>query len=226
MIVSSRSFVALGLGVIGVGLLVGPSLGQQEKTAKPATPAPPIIGTVDIGAVLKGYEKVKVLSEEFKAAAMAKSNELMKLQAEAQQEAEMLQKMTPGSPDYKKHEDKISSLKAQHDAGREQAQRDFSLREAEMMATLYKEINQWVVHIANFRGMNYVFRVSNDPITGNNPQAVMSAIERNVVHYDPRNDITRDVIFNMNRAYKALSDTQPKSVSPGAARGNAAPAAN
>lgn len=222
MIVSSRSLVALGLGVIGAGLLVGPSLGQQDKIPKPPTPAAPIIGTVDIGAVLKGYEKVKVLSEEFKAAAMAKSNELIKLQSEAQQEAEMLQKMTPGSPDYKKHEDKITSLKAQHDAGREQAQRDFSLRESEMMATLYKEINQWVVHIAQFRGMTYVFKVSSEPIAGNNPQAVMAAIERDVVHYDPRNDITRDVIFNMNRQYKALGEKQPKA----AAGGNAAPAAN
>ncbi|MDR3633726.1 MAG: OmpH family outer membrane protein [Isosphaeraceae bacterium] len=226
MIVSSRSLVALGLGVIGAGLLVGPSLGQQEKSAKPAAPAPPVVGTVDVGAVLKGYEKVKVLSEEFKAAALAKQNELMKISSEAQQEAEMLQKMTPGSPDFKKHEDKITTLKAQMEAGREQAQRDFSLRESEMMATLYKEIQEWVAAIAKHRGMTYILKVSNDPIAANNPNAVFAAIEKSVVYADPRNDITRDVLFNMNRNYQANSGTKPKASTPATAGGNAAPAAN
>lgn len=224
MIVSSRSLVALGLGVIGVGLLVGPSLGQQDKTAKPSTPTPPVVGTVDIGAVLKGYEKVKVLSEEFKAAALAKQNELMKISQEAQQEAELLQKMTPGSPDFKKHEDKITQFKAQMEAGREQAQREFSARESEMMATLYKEIQDMVAAFAKHKGMNYVMKVSNEPIAANNPNAVFAAIEKTVVYSDPRNDITRDVIYNLNINYQKAAGAKPKTGA--AASGNAAPAAN
>jgi outer membrane protein len=228
MIVSSRSLVALGLGVIGAGLLVGPTLGQQAKSKNSASaaPAPPVIGTVDIGAVLKGYEKVKVLSEEFKAAALAKQNDLMKLSTQAQQKAEMLQKMTPGSPDAKKIEDEITSYKAQMEAGREQAQRDFSLRESEMMATLYKEIQDWVGAIAKHRGMNYVLKVSNDPVAANNPNAVFAAIERGVVYSDPGNDITQQVIYNMNNAYQKASGTKPKAAAPAAGGGNASPAAN
>lgn len=225
MIVSSRSLAALGLGVIGVGLLVGPSLGQQDKASgKPAAATPPVIGTVDIGAVLKGYEKVKVLSEEFKAAALAKQNELMKISQEAQQEAEILQKMTPGSPDFKKHEDKITQLKAQMEAGREQAQRDFSLRESEMMATLYKEVQEMVAAYANHVGMNYVMKVSNDPIAANNPNAVFAAIEKTVVYSDPRNDITRHVIHNLNINYQKTQKTLGSAKAK--ASGSAAPAAN
>ena len=232
MIVSSRTLLALGFGVVGAALLVGPSLGQQEKSNKPAAPAPPVVGTVDIGGVLKGYEKVKVLSEEFRAAALAKQNDLVKISNQAQAEAEMLQKMTPGSPDAKKIEDKITSLKAQYEAGREQAQRDFSLRESEMMATLYKEIQAMVGAIAQYRGMNYVMKVSNDPIAPNNPNAVFAAIEKTVVYSDPRNDITRDVIFNLNRTYQKDAGTSAKAKTnaatpkAGAASGNAAPSAN
>ena len=173
----------MGLCTAGLGLLVGPSLGQQPDSgvrrtangtsaATPAAPVPPVIGTIDLDSVFKSYEKVKVSSEEFRAAAMSKKNDLMKIQAEAQQEAEMLAKLTPGSDDFKKHENQMTELKARYEAGREQAEREFAAREAEAMATLYKEIQAMVARIAKWRRMTYVVRVSNQPITGGNPNSV------------------------------------------------------
>ena len=52
----------------------------------------------------------------------------------------MLAKLCPATEDYKKHENKVTELKARHEAGREQAEREFAQRQAEMMATLYKEV--------------------------------------------------------------------------------------
>jgi Skp family chaperone for outer membrane proteins len=209
----------VGLGVVGLAVLVGSSLGQQldpavrkatSQASAPKPPAPPVIGSVDMAAIFKGYDKVKVNSEEFKAAVMAKKGELMKFMTEAQQESEMLAKMTPGSVDFKKHEDRITQLKAQHEASREQYEREFTLREAEMLATLYKEIQAMVARIAQYKGMTYIVRVSNDPITGSNPNSAMMAIERTIVYADPRNDITNDVVYNLNLAYKAAGGTPPK----------------
>ena len=120
MTVSTRAAWALGLGFAGLAIAVGPTLGQQQdpgvrKTTASAAPAkaavPAVIGTVDLDAVFKGYDKVKADSEEFKTSAQVKKGELMKLQAEAQQEQEMLAKMAPGSPDAKKHEERITALK-------------------------------------------------------------------------------------------------------------------
>ena len=133
MTVSTRAAWALGLGVAGFAIAVGPTLGQQQDagvrktTASAASPkavSPAVIGTVDLDAVFKGYDKVKADSEEFKSAAQVKKGELMKLQAEAQQEQEMLAKITPGNPTAKKHEERITALKAQHQAGMESAERD------------------------------------------------------------------------------------------------------
>ena len=42
-----------------------------------------MIGTVDIDAVFKSYDKFKVSNKEFKAALLARKNELMKIMAEA-----------------------------------------------------------------------------------------------------------------------------------------------
>ena len=82
----------------------------------------------------------------------------------------MLAKLTPGSVDSKKLEDRITELKAQLEAGREQAEREFALREAEMLATLYKEIQAMVGRVAKYKGMTYVVQVSNEPITGVEPE--------------------------------------------------------
>jgi Skp family chaperone for outer membrane proteins len=233
MVVSTRAIVALGLGFLGLAVLVGPTLGQQpqdpavRKTATQATaaapqpPAPVTVGCVDISAVFKGYDKVKANSEEFRAAVMAKKNELMKFMAEAQQASETIAKLTPGSVDYKKIEDRITQLKAQHEASREQYEREFTLREAEMLATLYKEVQSMVGRLAKYRGFVYVVRVSNDPVTGANPNSAMAAIERTVVYADPRNDITNDVIFNLNREYKASGGVVPKGPTTGPGGGPA-----
>ncbi len=58
--------------------------------------------------------------------------------------------------------------------------------------------------------MNYVVKVSNQPITGTDPNSVMAAIQSTMVYADPRNDITNDVIYNLNRVYKATAGPAPK----------------
>lgn len=233
MVVSSRAVMAVGLALMGAGVLglkasaqgIDPAVRKSAVQTGGATAAakqvaaavPAVFGTVDIEAVFKGYDKVKAQQEEFKAAAMSKHNELLKFQTEAQEQASMLQKMTPNSVDAKKIEDRITQLKAQLEAGREQAQRDFALRESEMLATLYKEVQAMVGRIAEYKGMTYVIQVSNEPVSGSNPNSVMAAMAKTVVYADNRNDITKDVVYNLNRAYKAAGGTAPKAAAPAAA---------
>jgi outer membrane protein len=225
MVISARAIATIGLCSLGIAFLVGPSLGQQADTGvrrtasptpAPATPIAPVIGTVDLDAVFKNYEKVKVSSEEFRAAAMSKKNELIKIQNEAQQVGEMLAKLTPGTEDFRKHENRVTQLKAQYEAGRESAEREFASREAEAMATLYKEIQTMVGLVARWRKMTYIVKVSNQPISGANPNSVMAAMANTVVYADNRNDITNDVVFNLNKRYKSTGGPAPRGSAAGA----------
>ena len=224
MVASSRGILAIGLGLTGLAILVAPTLGQPQqkdgavrKAASPTastkwpTPIAPVIGTVDLELVFKSYHKVAQSNKEYSAALMARKNELMKIMSEAQEESQMLSKLAPGTEDYRKHENKVTQLKAQHEAGREQAEREFALRQAEAMATLYKEIQEMVKMLAKERNMNYVVKVSSQPITGTDPNSVMAAISSTMVYADPRNDLTNDVIHNLNRFYKATAVPAAKS---------------
>jgi outer membrane protein len=176
-------------------------------------------------AVFKNYEKVKVSSEEFKTAALARKADLQKIQSEAQQEGEILAKLTPGTEDFKKHENKVTELKARFEAGREQAERDFAGREAEAMATLYNEVQAMVRRVAQWRKITYVLKVSNQQVAGSNPNSVMAAMANPVVYADARNDITNDVVYNLNRMYKATGGPAAKPAGSSAPAGSAAPAA-
>jgi Skp family chaperone for outer membrane proteins len=214
MVFSTRGILAIGLGLLGLTLLVGPSLAQQDGTIRktagptggstPAAPIPPLIGTVDLDAVFKSYEKFKTSNKEFEAAVRSRQNDLMKIEAQGKEVAQMLSKLSPGTEDFKKHENMMTELKARFAAGKEQAQREFQLRESENLATIYKEVQLMVTAIAQWRKLNYIVRVTNIQPTGTDPNTVAAAFNNTIIYADPRNDITQDVIYNLNKRYKAM----------------------
>jgi Skp family chaperone for outer membrane proteins len=232
MVISYRRILALGLGLAGVALLASPALvrGQQadsrvRQTAastteppKPKPPVAPMIGTVDIEAVFKNYDKTKTSKKEIESKVMARKAELMKIMQDAQQEAEMLQKLTPGTGDYRTRENRVTELKAKYEASRELAQRELSGTEAEMFASMYKEVQAMVAGVAKWRGLTYIVKVSNRPVSGNDPDSVMAAMNNLMVYADPRNDITSDVVFNLNRIYKAASVSESMPTKPATGR--------
>ncbi len=245
--VSRRKGLAIGLGLAGVIYLGAQTQGQQtpkgDQRVQPANgttasvapggfaPATPtIVGTIDLDQVFKSYDKVKVAIKEIRSAMQVRKGELMKLDDQGRQEIEMMQKFQPGSPDYRKHEDRATELKAKIEALKEQAEREITLRNAETMATLYREVQLYAGWVARKRGITHVITVSNAPPAGSDPNTVLAAINRPLVFADPRNDITNDVIYHLNNVYngaasgnkaatKAAGTRQPQAAGAGAGAG-------
>jgi len=138
-----------------------------------------------------------------------------------------MKNLNPGTDDYRKRENHITELKAKMEAGREQAEREFTLRQAETMGTLYKEVQAMVAQVARRRGMTYVVKVTNRPITGSDPNSVMAAISETMVYADPRNDITNDVVYYLNYFYQGTASptARPESRTPSAGAATAPGAA-
>ena len=112
-------------------------------------------------------------------------------------------------------------LKAKVEAGQESAQREFALKQAESLATLYKEIQGVTARVATWRKINYVLKVSTKPPSGTDPNSVMAAVAEPVIYADPRNDITNDVVYYLNQYYRATKNpagTSKASARPSAAR--------
>jgi outer membrane protein len=73
-----------------------------------------------------------------------------------------------------------------------------------------------VGRVAKWRKMTYIVKVSNQPISGANPNSVMAAMANTMVYADSRNDITNDVVFNLNKMYKSTSGPAPRGSAAGA----------
>jgi Skp family chaperone for outer membrane proteins len=222
MRMSSRTALAAGLCLVGLASLVDKSEGQQDAKVQKASNSPPAakllppasIGSVDIEAVFKDYEKVRVSSDAFQAEVVAKQGELSKLAAEGKQEAEKLAKLTPGSPDFKKSESRITQLKAQFQAGKEQYESEFAQKESEALAALYKDIQEMVAAVAHQRKLTYVIKVQKTPVSSADPNSAMKAMSSAVVYADPTTDITPDVIYYLNNHYKQVSGGSPRPSAP------------
>ena len=116
---------------------------------------------------------------------------------------ERMQRHYAGSPESDIYEAKITTLKGQIEAGRETAQRDFARREAQIMAGLFNEIQQTIASLAKSRGINYVVKVSAEPTSDSNPNDVMTSWGRSVLYADPGNDLTEEVLSELNRTFAA-----------------------
>jgi outer membrane protein len=245
----SRAVLALILGVAGIAGLASLSIGQDGNVQKAssagsqgtqprALPAA-VLGSIDMDAVFKGYEKVEFIRKQIEAEANLKKSELSKIMAQAQQIAKEMESLQPGSPDFKERDNKLTKLRVELDGAREQAQREFASREADALATIHKEIQAMVEAVAKYNHMTYVVRISSEPITGGDPNSVLAAMSRSVVYSDPSTDITGVVVRMLNKKYKENGgqkatgdpDTAPASAtttSPAAAPAStqAAPATN
>jgi outer membrane protein len=233
MPMSVRAARSLGLGFGTVLFLAAGATARQAGGAAPAaTPAPAAapaspgatapapagaairIGSIDMDRVFKDYKKVKFTSDQLKGDALAKQGELQKVMAQMRQIAQELEGMAPGAPDYKSKEIEITKLKAQLEAEREQAQADFARREAEALATIYKEVQEMTAAVARQQAMTYVVKVSSEPVTGSDPNSVMAAMARSVVYFDPSMDVTNRVVYYLNQRYEAAGGAKATTATP------------
>lgn len=236
MPMSSRAAWALGLGLLGVTGLVTQSLGKQEQgggsantqTSAPATPAVARIGTINMPKVMKEYKKYKFVGEQIQKAALERQGDLSRIASQMKAIAKEAEGLDPNSNDYKAKESKLVELKAELEAKKEQAQAEFARREADALATIYRDVQEMTAAVAKHKGFNYIVRVNNEPFSAADPNVVLAAIERPVVFSDPANDITEMVLFNLNRTYdKSTAVPGAKAPAPSqapAAGGSSSPA--
>jgi outer membrane protein len=213
---STRRARILGLAGLMMAALAVPSvvLGQAPGAA-PTAPAaaaatPPVkIGSIDMDRVFKEYKKVKSMSETLKNDALAKQAELQKIMTNMQQLASEMKDQAPGSPDFKTREDQLTRFKAQLEAEREQAQGEFARREAEALAGIYQEVQAMTAAAARQRGFTFVVKVSNEPVSGTDPNSVMAAMARSVVYFDPTTDLTTQVVYWLNQRFDQAAGVPP-----------------
>lgn len=112
------------------------SQATQKPTRFTSHPSVAAIGSIDIDAVLKRYEKVQQSHEPFKADMKTARERRAQLQQQAATAIAGLQRLAPGSPDLVALEDRATDLKKQRETEHEKVEREFNLSQARTMAAL------------------------------------------------------------------------------------------
>ncbi len=100
------------------------------------------------------------------------------------------------------------------EAFRKVAQRDFLRKEAEIYKTVYLEVSDAVKLYAQHYKYAVILRFNREDIqTSSNPEEVLQSMNRQVVYFYAKDDITESVLQYLNKKYQPTaarpSATQP-----------------
>jgi Skp family chaperone for outer membrane proteins len=217
--------VALTVLVGSATSLLAQAPQQQYQAAQPGMqPAPgamqpnpgmaPAAGTrlgveglavVDVAYIFKNHARFKQQMDMMKQKVDAAETELKRDQEDYKRMADQLKSFQPGSPDYKKTEDDM--LKKQGDLNLKVSlqKKDFMEQEGRIYFTVSKEIDDAVKQIAAKNNISLVLRFNGDPVDPVDRNDILRGINKPIVYYDPRMDITPYVLQDLNRSAGAAT---------------------
>jgi Skp family chaperone for outer membrane proteins len=157
-------------------------------------------------AVLKRYAKVRQVQERLSAARDASRGRIATLEAEIYGNTRLLDRLVPNSTDYRAATDRAVDLKGQIEKEREAAERETAQLNARESAGLLEDIQEVVADVAKARGLDYVIKVEARPRPDAGDLEVTTAFKRSVLYANPRNDVTEEVIRELNRRFEATAE--------------------
>lgn len=162
------------------------------------------VGLIDMAYVFKEYAKFKSLQEDLAAEAKAIDEGL---RAKVQQMQQVQQKLKSGqfaasSPEAKQLEEQLIQMQTNLETQRKVQQRDFLRKESEIYKTVYVEVQDAVAKYASYYKYKVILRFSRNKVDdASNPQAILQSMNRQIVHFDPSDDVTDPVLSYLNREF-------------------------
>ena len=201
-----KTLISTAALAVLAGLLVGAGIGTARGQAGGSqAEAAHKVGLIDMAHVFKNYKKFEVLREDLKtkieqsdAKAKQMAQQMKDLQAQLESKT-----LTPGSPDYVKIEKQMIGLKADFEAFRTGAQRDFLREESQIYKTVYLEVSDAVQKYAQYYKYTLIMRFNRDGLeAASEPSDVLQRMNRQVVFHREEDDITDSVLDFLNSRYQ------------------------
>ena len=175
-----------------VSLLLIP-VGQATAQNRSGT----TIALLDIEEVFQEYRRYKAMLEDIRkderaleAKVRSKAKELIAMQNE-------LRDYRPGTANYSQLEGKIAKLKADTTVETEIKRKEFIIRRSKASHAAYMDITKTVARFAETNGIHLVMAYDNRTVDPNNPNQVLTEINRRVIYQRSLN-ITKYIIDQLN----------------------------
>lgn len=203
-----KLFVCFAVAAASAGFAMAPLSAQERPAAAPAkAAAPPAapthkVGLIDMAHVFKNYDKFKSMTEAMQADAKAAQADAEAMVESMKGVQETMQKLTDASPDYAKQETQFLTLQTKLETFRKVQQREFLRKEAEIYKTVYMEVQEAVQKYAKHFNYTLVLRFNRQSVdAAENPQEIITSMNRQVVHYREQDDLTDPILQFLNDQY-------------------------
>ncbi|HTQ39136.1 MAG TPA: OmpH family outer membrane protein [Pirellulales bacterium] len=183
-------------------------VGQTQPMAPPMQGAPVAnaglgvngIAVVDVAYIFKKHARFLQEMDMMKQKVEAAEQGLKKDQDDLKRMSDQLKTFAPGSPDYKKME--ADMLKKQGDINLNVSlqKKDFMDQEGRIYFNVSREIDDAVKQIATKNNIVLVLRFNGDPVDPADRNDILRGINKPIVYYDQRMDITPYVLQDLNRS--------------------------
>ncbi len=208
----SRLLAALAASVV-LSLVIGLDAQAQPAARAPAARAPAApaapaarapaqgqpVALIDVGRVMKSYNRHKIEEDRLKAEMQQAENWVKTERESLRKMLEQLKEYQPGTPQYNQQEAAIAQRNATVTTQIKLQQKKFQIRSADITLKSYREIRAETSAYANHYGIAMVQRFSADPANSTNPSSVVKKIYGQVVWHNAQLDITDVVIDWLNK---------------------------
>lgn len=194
------SLLAVALATVGLFMATRPVI-SQDAAATP--PAPHQIGLIDMAHIFKNYEKFKDQTASLQKLAEEAEAKAQAMMEKGRKGQEQLQALTPGTPEYTQIEAELIKLKTELETFRQVEQQKIVRQQADVYKTIYLEVQDVVNRYASYYKYTLVIRFNRaDVAEAGNPNAIIQNMNRQVVYYQPQDDITDPILKHLNDSYK------------------------
>jgi Skp family chaperone for outer membrane proteins len=200
--VNKGTFYAAGLTVaallVGAGSVLTP-VQADGQTTKPVTLR---FAFIDVGKVLRNYEKTKTLSEALKIEGQKKEAEIRNADSAIQAKVNARQGLRK-KEDIDRIDKELAEMKFNRDRMVRDYQDDLAKKEVEMLSTVYQEMSDLLNKYCKENGIHMVLRLRSPipELPDNHPQNVQSMLDKTVVYSHENLDLTQVVSDGLNRQF-------------------------
>lgn len=199
--VMSASAVALLSAVLNFPTLAVAQTGAAAAPAAQVSSAPHKIALIDMAYVFKNYQKFTQLREDLKAEIQVSEEEAKQKALALQDMQQKMKQFAEASPEFTAAEQQLAKASAEFEAFRRAAQREFLKKESQIYHTVYLDVTDAVARYAKYYKYNLVLRFNREDLDTENAQKLIEGMNRQVVHFEPENDITLSVTDYLNKKF-------------------------
>lgn len=175
------------------------------------------IAVVDVNKVFKNDVRFKATMEQFKAELVAADNNFKEQAKVINAKIEQMKELRPDQPQYHTLESDITKARADLEVNKQLKRKELSEKEAKIMYTTYREIQDSAAQIAQQYNIALVFPYDTNPIDPSDMNDIQRGLRSNIVFVNPRLnlDITNAVLADLNRSAAMNNSTAPIGVGNG-----------